>query len=458
MFLSQFRRQLPRQLKTIVLFIVSVLISNYCLATDLLQIFAEAQNEDPQVRAAHAQLQAELEAIPQSRALLLPDLTLSANTATIDREFAGGSSNTQERFNSNGYSARLTQPLFRADRWFQLLSAKESSKQALAEYSNAEQDLIIRVAEAYFNILRAEDNLSSAVAAETAFRRQLDQTQERFDVGLIAVTDVHEARAVYDLSRVVRITQEEERDNSFTALETLTNSRYNKINQLDKSMPITNPNPASLQEWIATALEHNLSLNASQHQVAAAKQEVKRQKSGHLPTLDAVASYSHSEDGGISFLGNESDIENYALELNIPIFQGGGTQSRVREAHHRLTQAKENYENQYRTIKQDIQRQHRTVNSDVLRVAARKLALKSSQSALEATEGGYEVGTRNIVDVLQVRNTLFEAQRNYYNAIYDYIIDSLRLKRIAGTLSVTDLESFNRWLTLTEEGKTPKTP
>ena len=417
-------------------------------ATDLMQIFAEAQQQDAQLRAAHAQLQAELEAVPQSRALLLPDISISANTATLDREFSGGSNNDlEERFNTNGYSARLVQPLFRADRWYQLLAAQESSQQALAEYRNAEQELIIRVAEAYFNILRAEDNLSSAVAAETAFKRQLEQTQERFDVGLIAVTDVHEAQAIYDLSRVTRITQEEERDNSFTALETLTNQRYGDINTLDKGMPINGPDPVALQEWINLALDNNIALDATRHLVAAAKHEVKRQKSAHLPTLDAVASYSHNEEGGISFLGNESDIENYALELNIPIFQGGGTRSRVREAHHRLTQAKENYENQYRLVKQDIQRQHRTVNSDVLRVKARQLALKSSQSALEATEGGYEVGTRNIVDVLQVRNNLFEAQRDYYNAIYDYILNSLQLKRIAGTLKVEDLESFNQWLT-----------
>lgn len=445
-------------LEKIVLLAIALTISANSFATDLLQIFAEAQQEDAQIRAAHALLQAELEAVPQSRALLLPNISFSANTATLDREFSGGASSTEERFNSNGYSARLTQPLFRADRWYQLLSAKSSSKQALAEYRNAEQDLIIRVSEAYFNILRAEDNLSSAIATETAFKRQLEQTQERFDVGLIAVTDVHEAQAVYDLSRVTRITQEEERDNSFTALETLTNNRYGKINELDKSMPITSPNPVTLREWIDTALENNIALTASRHQVAAAKHEVKRQKSGHLPTLDAVASYSHSEEGGISFLGNESDIENYALELNIPIFEGGGTQSRVREAHHRLNQAKLNYENQYRTVKQDIERQHRTMSSDVLRVKARKLALKSSQSALEATEGGYEVGTRNIVDVLQARNSLFEAQRDYFNAIYDYILNSLRLKRIAGTLSVSDLESFNQWLTVTKKETTSGSP
>ncbi len=422
------------------------LAGSYSYAADLMDIFHEAQKEDAQLRSAHALLQAELEAVPQSRAQLLPNISLSANTATVDREFSGGPNNTEERFNSNGYSARLSQPLFRADRWYQLLSAKASSKRALADYQLAEQDLIIRVAEAYFNVLRAEDNLSSAVAAETAFRRQLDQTQERFDVGLIAITDVHEAQAVYDLSRVTRITQEEERDNSFTALESITNQTYGAIDPLDKSMPITNPEPVAAAEWVSMSIENSIALAASKYQIEAAKQEVKRQKSGHLPTLDAVASYSHAEDGGISFLGNESDIENYALELNVPIFQGGGTRSKVREAHHRLVQAKENYESRYRSVKQDIQRQLRTTNSDVLRVAARKLALKSNQSALEATEGGYDVGTRNIVDVLQARNNLFESQRDYYNAIYDYILNYLKLKHIAGTITPDDLSAFNRWL------------
>jgi len=412
-------------------------------AADLMQIFNEAQQQDAQLRAAHAQLQAELEAVPQSRAQLLPEINLSASTETLDREFSG---NISERFNSHSYSVRLIQPLLRADRWYQLLAAKESSQQALAEYRDAEQELIIRVAQAYFNILRAEDNLSSAVAAETAFKRQLEQTQERFDVGLIAITDVHEAQAIYDLSRATRIAMEEARDNSLTALETLTDQRYLKIHSLDKEMPIDGPDPASAAAWEKLALENNIALEAARHQVAATKQQVKQQKSAHLPTLDAVASYTHSEEGGTSFLGNEADIERYALELNIPIFQGGGTRSRVREAYHRVNQAKESYESQYRLVKQNVQRQHRSVRSDVQKVNARQLALRSSRSALEATEGGYEVGTRNIVDVLQARNNLFQAQRDYHNAIYDYILNSLALKRVAGTLQVDDLADLNRWL------------
>ncbi len=424
------------------LVLASIICAN-AFASDLIEIFHAAVEEDQQLKAAEAKLKADLEAVPQSRALLLPDISMGANTETIDREFKGG---TDERFNSNAYSARLTQPIFRADRWFQLKSSKASNKQARATFEQARQDLILRVAQAYFNILRAEDNLSSAVAQETAFKRQLEQSQESFDVGLIAITEVHESRAAYDLARATRITQEEERDNSLAALETLTGQLYAQIRPLDKQIPIQSPAPNNLDEWIQQALRTSWPLQAAKHQVEAARQEIKRQKSEHLPTLDAVASFTHSETGGTSFLGSESDTENYGLELNIPIFQGGATQSRVRQAHYLHQEAKALYREQYRSIKQTTRTQLRTVNSDVLRVGARKLALRSSQSALEATEGGYEVGTRNIVDVLQARNILFESQRDYSNAIYDYIINSLQLKLTAGVLEEDDLLELNKWL------------
>ena len=411
-------------------------------ATNLTDVYQAAADSDPQIRAAEASMKAQLETYNQSRAGLLPDVRVSANTTWTEREF---DNNPREEFNSNGYSARLVQPLIRADRWFNLLSARATNKRALAEYAEAKQALILRVAEAYFNVLRAEDNLTSATAQEKAFKRQLDQIQERFDVGLVAITGVHEAQAAYDLARVTRITQDEARYNSLTALETLTKQRFETVALLDKKIPVSRPEKVS-DQWVTIALENNLSLSARRLAVDEAKQALREQKSGHLPTLDAVATYTHSENGGSAFLGNESDVEQYSLELNIPIFQGGATRSRVRQSHHLLNVAKENYENTFRQVKQDILTQHRTVNSDVLRVGAQKLALRSSKSALEATEGGYEVGTRNIVDVLQARDRVFQSERDYANAIYDYILNQLRLKQIAGTLNEQDLLDLNQWL------------
>lgn len=415
-------------------------------AANLLEIIELAKQNDATLQAALAQRNADAEVLPQSRATLLPNLTITANTQTIDRETSGGANNLDERFNSNGYGAKLTQPLLRADRWFQTSAAKESKQQADALYRDAEQTLMVRVATAYFNILRAEDNLKAAQARENAFRQQLEQANERFRVGLIAATDVYEAQAGFDLAKVERISSLEARNNSFATLATLTGQAFDDVSELNKNMPIAGPTPALLQDWINTALANNSQLAAQKHQMQAAKEQIKAEKSGHLPTIDATASYSHAEEGGTSFLGNESDTEIFALEFTLPLFEGGGRSSKVREARYRYEQTQQTYEGAYRTLKENVQTQHRTVTTDVLRIRARKAALKSSEAALEATLGGYDVGTRNIVDVLQAQNTTFNAQRDYANAIYDYIINLLTLKQLAGTLNQADLAEFNQWL------------
>jgi len=423
------------------------LLSAPLQAANLIDIFNQAVDNDPVILAARAQQQADSEIVPQSRSTLLPNISLSANTQTTDRETSGGTNPIDERFNSNGYGAQLTQPLFRADRWFTLSAAKATKKQADALYQNAQQELILRVATAYFNVLRAEDNLTAAISRETAFGQQLEQANERFRVGLIAATDVYEAQAGFDLAKVERISSLEARQNSVATLQSLTNQHYESVDQLDKSMPVTNPTPSALADWIELALANNPQLLATKHQLDAAKQAMHAEKSGHLPTIDAKASYSHSEEGGTSFLGNESDTQVFALEMTLPLFEGGNRNSKVREARYRHEKARQDFENSYRQTREKIQTQHRTVTTDVLRVKARQAALKSSESALEATEGGYQVGTRNIVDVLQAQNSSFNARRDYSNAIYDYLINLLTLKREAGNLSEADLITINQWLT-----------
>jgi len=422
------------------------LLSAPLQAANLVDIYQQAADNDPVILAARAQQQADAEVVPQSRSALLPNISLNANTKTTDREINGGSSPVDERFNSNGYGAQLTQPLFRADRWFTLNAAKATKKQADALLQDAQQELILRVATAYFNILRAEDNLTAAVARESAFGQQLEQANERFKVGLIAATDVYEAQAGFDLAKVERISSLEARHNSVTVLQSLTNQSYESVDQLDKSMPVTSPTPSALADWVELALANNLQLLATKHQLDASKQAMHAEKSGHLPTIDAKASYSHAEDGGTSFLGNESDTQVFALELTLPLFEGGNRSSKVREARYRHEKFRQDYQNSYRQTREQIQTQHRTVTTDVLRVKARQAALKSSEAALEATEGGYEVGTRNIVDVLQAQNNSFDAHRNYSNALYDYLVNLLTLKRVAGNLTTEDLAAINQWL------------
>ncbi|EGG98650.1 Type I secretion outer membrane protein2C TolC precursor [gamma proteobacterium IMCC2047] len=426
--------------------VLLTLSSSPLLAADLLDIFHQAVENDPVILAAESLQQADAEIVPQSRSALLPSLTLTANTQTTDREFNGGASPSEERFNSNGYGAQLIQPLFRADRWFNLSAAKATKKQAAASYRDAQQELMLRVATAYFNVLRAEDNLTAAMAREKAFAQQLEQANERFRVGLIPATDVYEAQAGFDLAKVERISSLEARHNSVTTLKSLTNQHYKSADTLDKDMPIADPSPAALTDWIELALANNPQLLAAKHQLEATRQAMKAEKSGHLPTIDARVSYAHSEEGGTSFLGNESDTQVFALELSLPLFEGGNRNPKVREARFRHEKARHDYENSYRQTREQIQTQHRTVTTDVLRVKARQAALRSSEAALEATEGGYDVGTRNIVDVLQAQNNSFDARRNYSNAIYDYLINLLTLKRVAGNLSEEDLAAINQWL------------
>lgn len=430
-------------------FSITLLLSLVSLplqAANLIEIFEQAAVNDPVIHAARAQQQADSEIVPQSRSTLLPNIALTANTQTTDREIKGGTNPVDERFNSNGYGAQLTQPVFRADRWFTLNAAKATQKQAMELYQDAQQELMLRVATAYFNILRAEDNLTAAMARETAFQQQLEQANERFRVGLIAATDVYEAQAGFDLAKVERISSLEARYNSTATLQSLTNQSYLTVDQLNKEMPVTGPTPVAQADWVELALANNPQLLATKYQLAAAKQVLRAEKSGHLPTVDATASYSHAEDGGTSFLGNESDTQIFALELTLPLFEGGNRTSKVREARYRLEKVRQDYENSYRQTREQIQTLHRTVSTDVLRVKARLAALKSSEAALEATEGGYQVGTRNIVDVLQAQNNSFDARRNYSNAIYDYLINLLTLNRVAGVLDEEDLNQINQWL------------
>jgi len=423
------------------LLLLSSLISFSIQAANLNDVYQAALDSDPQLKAAQANYRASQETLPQSKSAMLPNISFSANTSYNKRDYQSLS----ESFNSNGYSAQLVQPLFRADIWYQYQGAKATVDQAEARFLQAQQDLVLRVATAYINILRAEDELYTSQTQEEALNRQLEQVQERFDVGLTAITDVHEAQAAYDLARVARISAEEARDNSRATLERLTGQSWDSIDILDKTMPVTQPGQ-TLQQWTELALANSLELQEAQSQIEANRENVKQQKSGHLPTLDFVASYNHSKSGGTSFLGSEIDSQVYSLEFNVPIYSGGGTGSRVRSASYQLEAAQENYQLLLRELKESIQTQLRTVSSDVLKVGAQKLALTSSESAFEATQGGYEVGTRNIVDLLQARTALYESQRDYANAIYDYLIDSLTLKRTSGTLSVEDLTALSPWL------------
>ncbi|TWC41351.1 outer membrane protein [Pseudomonas sp. SJZ079] len=426
--------------------------------TDLVTVYQEAADNNADLAAARADYQARREVVPQARAGLLPNLSAGANLSDshTDVDTSLGSQSTSR--SGTVYQANLSQPLFRADRWFQLQAAEATSEQAALELSATEQNLILQSAETYFAVLRAQDTLASTKAEEAAFKRQLDQANERFDVGLSDKTDVLEAQAGFDTARANRIIAQRQVDDAFQALMTLTNREHGALEGIQHSLPILAPTPNDAKAWVDTAAAQNLNLQASNYAVDAAEETLRQRKSGHAPTLDAVASYQKGDNDSLGFSNSNTgfagqprfngDVEqrSIGLQLNIPLYSGGLTSSQVRESYQRLTQSEQLRESLRRQVVQDTRNLHRAVNTDVETVQARKQSIISNQSALEATEIGYQVGTRNIVDVLDSQRQLYNSVRTYNDARYDYILNNLRLKQAAGTLSPADLEALGSYL------------
>ncbi|MDT4798327.1 Outer membrane protein TolC [compost metagenome] len=424
--------------------------------TDLVTVYKDAVDNNADLAAARANYDAVREVVPQARSGLLPQINGGA-TANDTRTKLDEPSETFSR-SGIAYQATLSQPIFRADRWFQLQAAEATTEQAALEFSATQQNLILQTAETYFAVLRAQDNLASTKAEEAAFKRQLDQANERFDVGLSDKTDVLEAQAGYDTARANRIIAERNVEDAFQALVTLTNREYASIEGILHTLPVVVPTPNDAKAWVDTAAQQNLNLQAANYAVNAAEETLRQRKAGHAPTLDAVASYQKGDNDSLGFsnsgstlpgqapFGGDVEQRSIGLQLNIPIYSGGLTSSQVRESYQRLNQTEQQRESLRRSVVQNTRNFHRAVNTDVEQVKARRQSIISNQSALEATEIGYQVGTRNIVDVLDAQRQLYSSVRDYNNARYDYILDNLRLKQAAGTLSPADLEALASFL------------
>lgn len=422
--------------------------------TGLVTVYKEAVDNNADLAAARANYAAISEVVPQARAGLLPNISGGADMTNTDTQVDRRIGDLDASRSGLSYQANLAQPLFRADRWFQLKAAKATDQQYALQLSATEQNLILQSAETYFAVLRAQDTLASTKAEEAAFKRQLDQANERFDVGLSDKTDVLEAQAGYDTSRANRIIAERNVEDAFQALVTLTNHEYAAIEGIQHTLPILAPVPNDAKAWVDTAAQQNLNLQSSNYAVDAAEETLRQRKSGHAPTLDAVAQYQKGDNDSLGFTNSDlaspynGDAEQttIGLQLNIPIYSGGLTSSQVREAYQRLSQSEQERESLRRQIVENTRNLHRAVNTDVETVQARKQSIISNQSALEATEIGYQVGTRNIVDVLDAQRQLYSSVRNYNDARYDYILNNLRLKQAAGTLAPSDLEALSGFL------------
>ena len=429
-------------------------------AIDIAEAYRDALENDPVLGAAEASFAARKELIPQARSNLLPKLSFNGSTGWNERSFPvpprldfNPDSPTfgriapvaDQNFNEHQWAARIDQPIVNLSSWFNLRSARASVAGAESNLAEARQGLIVRVVQAYLDVLRAQDRLDATMAREAAVNRQLEQVQQRFDVGLVAITDVLEAQAVYDSAVVDRIQADGDRYIFFETLHTLIGASFESLARLSESLPIVDPEPRNEEDWVTTALDTNHRIAAARAQLQAANRTIAARRAGHLPTIDGSVTRSNYVTGGASFLANEINTTTWALSMTMPIYQGGFTNSRTREARALAEQAREELLNQQLTVSRDTRNLFQAVATDVVRVGARMKAIASSRSALEATETGYEVGTRNIVDVLQAQQRLFSSQFDHADSRYNYVIDLLRLKQTAGTLAEEDLVELNRF-------------
>lgn len=432
-------------------FVLLLTCLNPVHAVDLLEIYRFAQESDPQYQQAAAEKSAVIEQRPQALAQLLPALTFSANTFSNDQEILrsafnpSGSLDDTVSFNSHGYNLDLTQPLFRGDRIIGYLQSGHRVKQAEAELVAAEQDLMIRATAAYFDALAAQDNLSFAGAEKKSLGRQLEQVRQRFEVGLSAITDVQEAQAGYDRAFAAEIEARNNVDNAQETLREITGQYFSGLAGLGEVMPLSSPEPEEIETWTSLALEQNLNVLAARHGVDVARKETKRQIANRLPTLDMVARHALNRSGG-RFGAFKSETTSVGVQLNVPLYQGGAINSRVRETRARLTAALERLEQERRRAQRLTRQAYLGVISGISRVRALKQAVASSETALQATEAGFEVGTRTAVDVVAAEQLVSQARRDYARARYDYLLSTLRLKRASGALSSEDLSQVNRWL------------
>ena len=460
-----FRRLLP----------VALLLTQAAQADTLLQVYEKALQSDPQVREAEANRMAVLEGKPIARGALLPQvsgqMTIANNATNGNTSTFFGSQQSSRVVDSRDNDAKnwvlqLRQSVFRWDQWVTLSQAGKKAAQADADYQSSQQDLIVRVANAYFLVLAAEDTLTSEQAAKESIGRQLEQAQKRFEVGLIAITDVQEAKAAYDQAVTTEILAKRTLANNWEALRTIIDEIPPTLAKPSEVIPLVSPDPDNVDAWVNTALQQNRSVISSQIGTEIAKDDVSLARTGHYPTVDLVLSRNNINNEGFSRTcngpsapdgscpsaiirnptGTDLETDSISLQLAVPIFSGGQTSAKVQQAVYRHRASRERLERTQRDTVQQTRDAYLGVISDISRVTALKQALESSRTALKASEAGYEVGTRTAVDVLDAKRKTFVAEALYLRSRYDYLINGLRLKQAAGTLAVDDLAQVDTLL------------
>jgi outer membrane protein len=471
------------------LFLLAFAAAAPAMPADLLSVYQRALQNDPQLREAEATRLATLEAKPQALAALLPQLS-GSGTITRARDKgstnqtqsvslpactpmsvslgipcapAGSPNNIFESFPFNGivdttthkYTLDLKQNIFRWENWVALQRADSQVAQAEADYQAAQQDLMERVAQAYFDVLGAQDDVAAQEVALTSVTRQLEQAEARYQIGLIAITDVEEARASHDSTAAAVIANKRLLASAQEALRQITGDVFEFLAPPLEPFELANPDPANEERWVEMALQQNLSLVSSRLAADIARENVSTARGGHFPSLDLVASGGKLQNDGVDTFSNGSPAggnsadqtqRSIGLQLTFPIYSGGSVSSQVRQAVYRHRAAKEHLERVARQTEHDARDAYLGVLSEISRVKALRRAAESNMTSLRATESGYEAGTRTAVDVLQARQQWVQAQTSYARSRYDYMINVIKLQQAAGTLSEQSLQRVNALL------------
>lgn len=429
-------------------------------AADLLTITQDALEHSATLNSSRSTFRSTEAGQDVERGDLLPQVSATGSVYRYDsldsQSYAGssagqggasGSSTTSsgEDYNGTSLGVNVTQALFDATNWYEYQQSKKQVGQQALQLEIDQQQLLYDVSEAYFEILRAKEVLEARQAQEKAIGRQLEQAKEQFNVGLVAITDVNEAKAAFDSARAQRIAAKNDLQVSFEALERLTGQQYASIASLDDDLPIQPPAPANRDDWVDMALSSSPSIQYAQAAVELAKSGVDIAQAGHLPTLDAFADYSYSDNDRDELRGHNEDLQ-VGVQANLPIYTGGSTSAAVRQNTYTLEATQYDFEDQRRYTTQQVRSLFTQVGNDVESVDAQREAIVSSRSALEATRAGYEVGTRNIVDVLDAEQSLYESISDYADARYTYVTDLLQLRQQAGVLSLEVIRGTNSWL------------
>ncbi|WP_018982882.1 outer membrane channel protein TolC [Salinimonas chungwhensis] len=445
--------------RTLLSLVISLGVTTSALADDLFQVYQQALSNDPVVNRAQAQRNAAFEAIPISRANLLPQISGAVNYSQATREntqFAGDQENVtlitlDTDTETLQYGLDLSMSLYDHANWVGLDRAEKSAEQSDAQLAAAMQELIVRTVNAYFDVLRAKDNLEFVGAEKRAIKRQLEQTKQRFEVGLTAITDVHEAQANYDNTVAQEIQAENQVELALEALRVITGEYHDRLYPLDTdSFSATMPSPADPEKWLEIAEDKNLLLLVDRLAVDIAKEDISQARAGHYPTLGLTASANRTKN---DISGDRIDFETPYLDdyrvgvnLNIPIFQGLRVSSQTEQAKHLYIAASQDVEQTYRQTVQSVRSSYNDIMAAISTIRALEQAVVSAQSALKATEAGFDVGTRTIVDVLDSTRNLFNARSNLAGARYDFIQAVVSLKQAAGTLTSEDVKMINKGL------------